>query len=83
MQIRNHKEAVMNLFRKKEIDLLRNQLAKNDMLIKQMGKEINRLNALCAEKDSFFMELMSDAMRHGSSLAAKHMADRKSFLKGR
>ena len=47
-------------------------------------KERNRqLKNLCEEKDSFFIELMSDALRHGSSVAAKHMADRKKYLHGR
>ena len=44
-------------------------------------KEHNRqLKNLCKEKDGFFIELMSDALRHGSSVAAKHMADRKKHL---
>ena len=47
-------------------------------------KERNRqLKNLCEEKDSFFIELMSDALRHGSSVAAKHMADRKKHLHGK
>ena len=47
-------------------------------------KERNRqLKNLCEEKDSFFIELMSDALRHGSSVAAKHMADRKRYLHGK
>ena len=47
-------------------------------------KERNRqLKNLCEEKDSFFIELMSDALRHGSSVAAKHMADRKKYLHGK
>lgn len=47
-------------------------------------KERNRqLKNLCEEKDSFFIELMSDALRHGSSVAAKHVADRKKYLHGK
>lgn len=47
-------------------------------------KERNRqLKNLCEGKDSFFIELMSDALRHGSSVAAKHMADRKKYLHGK
>ena len=47
-------------------------------------KERNRqLKNLCEEKDSFFIELMSDALRCGSSVAGKHMADRKKYLHGK
>ena len=50
----------------------------------QRLKERNRqLKNLCEEKDSFFLELMSDALRHGSPVAAKHMADRKKYLHGK
>lgn len=31
-------------------------------------------------KDSYFTEMISDGLRHGSKLAAKHMSDRKSTL---
>ena len=41
---------------------------------KQNRKRIKQLENLCEEKDSFFMELMADGLRHGSSLAAKHMS---------
>lgn len=37
---------------------------------KQNRKRIKQLENLCEEKDSFFMELMADGLRHGSSLAA-------------
>lgn len=40
---------------------------------------INQLEDLCEEKDSYFKELMADGLRHGSSLAAKHMSDRKKY----
>lgn len=47
-------------------------------------KEQNRqLKNLCEEKDSFFIALMSDALRCGSSIAAKHMSDRKKYLHGK
>lgn len=29
------------------------------------------------------MEMISDGLRHGSSLAAKHMSDRKKYKKGK
>ena len=51
--------------------------------IEYLEKENRRLRKLCEEKDSFFVEMISDGMRHGSHLAAKHMADRKSYLKGK
>lgn len=58
---------------KKEIIKLKNENKRKD-------KRIRQLESLCNEKDSYFKELMSDGMRHGSSLAAKHMRDRKDYL---
>lgn len=55
-------------------------LANENVMLKS---ENRKLKKLCAEKDSYFSELMSDALRHGSKLAAKHMAEKKSYLKGR
>ena len=46
-------------------------------------KRNNQLVDLCNEKDSFFNELMADALRHGSKLAGKHMSDRKKYLNGK
>ncbi len=69
----------MSLFggkEKKTIIKLTKQLAEAERKNKQ-------LKQLCKEKDSFFSELMSDALRHGSSLAAKHMSDRKNYLNGK
>ena len=48
-----------------------------------LRKENERLHKLCKEKDSFFMELISDGLRHGSKLAAKHMSDRKKYINGK
>lgn len=48
-----------------------------------LRKENQRLHGLCKEKDSYFMELMSDALRHGSKLAAQHMSDRKKYIHGK
>lgn len=59
-------------------------LKENNSLRKEndfLNKEIVRLTDLCLEKDEYFMETISDGLRHGSSLAAKHMADRKEYLK--
>ena len=51
--------------------------------IEYLEKENRRLRKLCEEKDSFFVEMISDGMRHGSHLAAKHMADSKRYLTGK
>ena len=57
-----------------------NQLERENRALKDRN---SKLKNLCEEKDSFFLELMSDALRHGSSVAAKHMADRKKYLHGK
>ena len=51
-------------------------------IIKDLKKENRRLHKLCKLKDSYFSELISDGLRHGSTLAARHMADRNKYLKG-
>ena len=48
-----------------------------------LKKENKRLHQLCKEKDSYFMELMADGLRHGSKLAGKHMSDRKKYVNGK
>ena len=48
-----------------------------------LRSEVIRLRRLCDEKDYYFMELMADALRHGSKLAAKHMSDRKKYINGK
>ena len=53
---------------------------KSNERIEYLEKENRRLKELCNEKDSYFKEMISDGMRHRSSLAAKHMADRKKYL---
>ena len=50
---------------------------------KKLKREVRNLKKLCEKKDKFFKELMSDAMRHGSKLGAKHMSDRKNYLRGK
>lgn len=45
-----------------------------------MAIKINELEGLCAQKDRCFAELMSDALRHGSSLAGLFMYERKEYL---
>lgn len=51
--------------------------------LKSSRKEIKRMKRLCETKDEFFTEMISDGLRHGSPLAAKHMSDRKKYLKGK
>lgn len=46
-------------------------------------KRIKQLENLCEEKDSYFTQLMSDALKKRSSLAGKHMADRREYLKNK
>lgn len=50
---------------------------------KYLRKQNKMLKNLCKEKDSFFVELIADGLRHGSKLAAKHMSDRKKYLRGK
>ena len=54
---------------------------KRELKVKEA--RIKELEGLCEEKDRFFMELMSDGLKHKSSLAAKHMSDRKKYLNGK
>ena len=58
-----------------------NSKLKNEL--KASKERIQELEDLCEEKDSFFKELMADGLKHKSSLAAKHMADRKKYLNGK
>lgn len=69
----------MSLFGKKEQKVIANLLKENAKLKKENMQLIN----LCNEKDSYFLEVIADGLRHGSSLSAKHMADRRSYLNGK
>ena len=69
----------MSLFGKKEKKVIANLLKENAKLKKENMQLIN----LCNEKDSYFLEVIADGLRHGSSLSAKHMADRRSYLNGK
>ena len=51
--------------------------------LKESKERIKELEDLCEEKDSYFKELMADGLKHKSSLAAKHMSDRKKYLNGK
>ena len=70
----------MGLFSSKKDKERISQLEKEN---KAQKRRINQLENLCHEKDSFFKELMSDGLRHGSPLAAKHMSDRKKYKQGK
>lgn len=48
-----------------------------------LKKRNRELVDLCDEKDSYFSEMISDGLRHGSKLASKAMNDKKDFLNGR
>lgn len=48
-----------------------------------LKKEVARLIQLCKEKDTYFLQLMSNGLRCGSKLAAKHMSDRYKYLQGK
>lgn len=45
-----------------------------------LASRVVELEDLCDDKDAYFQEMISDGLRHGSSLAGKHMADRKQYL---
>ena len=46
----------------------------------RLASRVVELENLCDEKDGYFRETISDGLRHGSSLAGKHMADRRQYL---
>lgn len=69
----------MKLFNSGKDKLINNLIVENKALKKRNKELVN----LCNEKDSFFKEMISDGLRHKSPLAAKHMADRKSYLKSK
>ena len=50
---------------------------------RELQERNRQLKNLCEAKDDYFLELISDGLRHGSKLAAKHMADRKKYLNGK
>ena len=69
----------MKLSNKSKDETIRKLISENKAL-KTKNKELVKL---CKEKDSFFTEMISDGLRHGSKLAGKHMSDRKSYLHGK
>lgn len=55
-------------------------LARENKLLRAQNRELKKL---CHEKDSYFAEMISDGLRHGSKLAGKHMADLKKYKAGK
>ena len=77
----------MGLFRRKKrikAEEARKQLF-NSLLEDNKRKDarIRELEDLCKEKDKYFEEMISDGLRHGSSLAGKHMSDKKKYKHGK
>ena len=68
---------------KKEIDIIKRQLISANKNISVLKKRNRQLVNLCNTKDSFFKKVISDGLRHGSPLAAKHMVDRRNYLNGK
>ena len=69
----------MNLFRKREQAVIEQMKREKDI----DNLRIRQLEKLCEEKDHYFTEMISDGLRHGSSLAGKHMADLKAYKNGK
>lgn len=70
-------KVIMGLFNSKKDQ----EISKLKKINRNKDREINRLKKLCEQKDSFFNEMISDGLRHGSKLASKHMRERKEYLK--
>lgn len=54
--------------------LIAENVSKTRKIIELEGT-ISELKKLCHIKDGYFIETISDGLRHGSPIAAKHMAD--------
>lgn len=67
----------------RKIRALEAELKSSREELRSSRKEVKRMKRLCDTKDEFFTEMISDGLRHGSPLAAKHMSDRKRYLKGK
>ena len=66
-----------------EENAMRNSKQNLEREIRELEARNRQLKNLCEEKDDYFLEMISDGLRHGSPLAAKHMADRKKYLNGK
>ena len=67
----------MGLFGKKK------KIEELEIISQIKSDRIRELEELCEVKDAYFSEMMSDGLRNGSSLAGKHMANRKKYLKNK
>ena len=67
---------------KSKADLLR-EVASLESQLQEGDAIIASLTSLCDAKDKAVIPMISDGLRHGSSEAAKFMADRKKFLHGK
>ena len=63
--------GIMGFFSGKKDRQIKNLLQENAALKKRNRELVNLRN----EKDSFFSQMISDGLRHGSSLTSKHMSD--------
>lgn len=76
---------VANNSHEKDQLLEKNARLSDDLVIERevsdrLASRVVELENLCDEKDDYFRETISDGLRHGSSLAGKHMADRRQYL---
>lgn len=69
----------MGLFSSKKDKQIASLLKSNQ----KKDRQIRQLKMLCAEKDKYFSEMISDGLRHGSKLASKHMKDKKDYMRGK
>lgn len=72
-----------NIKHSEKIEKLSKRNTRQSRKITKQDKRIKDLEKRSDEKDIYFKELMSDATRHGSSLGAKHMSDRKKYKQGK
>ena len=56
------------------------QIAALKLENKRLKANVKRLEKRGDLKDKYFLEVISDGLRHGSKLAAKHMRDRRDYL---
>lgn len=83
----------MSLFNSKNKRIIKALLVKNQRLareneikdckIKELTECVERLIARSNVKDECFKEVISDALRCGSPVAARYMVDRREYLRGK
>ncbi|UKI15589.1 MAG: hypothetical protein L6V87_07465 [Ruminococcus sp.] len=74
--MKGENDMLFGLFKNNDDDRVAELEEENEAL----HNRIDELKDLCEEKDSYFTEMISDGLRHGSKLAAKHMSDRKKSI---